>query len=69
MTAPNIIAVMMSHTVISMLAMPPRLSRSSIARFPDSSVNPSKSAIQQPLTSASGRASSGSSTNATTVSL
>ena len=49
MTAPNIMAIMMSHTVESMLAMPPRDSRSSSAALPDSSLKPSKSEIQAPL--------------------
>ena len=38
MTPPNIIAERISHTVFSMLAMPPRLSNSSRAALPDSSL-------------------------------
>ena len=39
-TDPNVIAVMISHTVISMLAMPPPESSSSIAGLPDSRTYP-----------------------------
>ena len=68
MTPPNIIADMTSQTTPSMLLIPPRLRRSSRAAFPESRVNPSKRAIQQPLTIARGRGRSGSATNAATVS-
>ena len=68
MTPPNTIADMTSQIVVSMLLIPPRLSRSSRAALPESRANPSNRAIQHPLTIATGRARSGSATNATTVS-
>ena len=47
-TPPNIMADMMSQTVSSMLAIPPRDSRSSSAPFPEWSSNPPYIAIQNP---------------------
>jgi hypothetical protein len=58
-TAPKVIAAMMSHTVFNMPAIPPRDKSSSSAALPDVSSNPFARACQHPLRSAAQFGSSG----------
>src|SRR5690606_26326290 len=67
-TAPKHIAQITSHTVLSMLDMPPPLSSSSTTALPVFAWKPLNSAVHAPASRASGRDSSALAARATTLS-